>query len=305
MINNRYLNTYFNNNLESIISTNTNTKIDKNSIILDDNIDDNIDDGNNIKFFDTIIQHPYIDNINIKYDDILKCSVNKRYNVIIYRINNRHELPYVEFYLDNIHSFQSILLGYINNIYDINYEINKQIHIKKSIKKIQGVIKYNGNDYLIIQNRYETNNNYEYTNWLTIYDIIVNKHFFGEYISKHIIDFFIHNFKLSNLFISDKLVSTPIILYTYVDGKYLNYVLNNNSVMFCQNETCSYVKLRTYKKEDNVRIISFIDDINYNDNINSIENNNYIMINSYNSIDNITFPEWVFRNENKNIYCKK
>jgi len=305
MINNRHLNTYFHTDSDSFASVNTD--LEDNNTILDNCHDNNMD----INFFNNIIEHPFVDTISSDYGEILKCNVNKTFNILVYRINNTHDLPYIEFYLDNFQSFQSITLGYIDNINEMNSEINKQLQ-NKGMKKAQGIIKYNEEDYLIIQNRYYNNNNnnnnsniYQYSNWLTIYDIIKNKHYFGEYINQYIINFFIANFHLSDLFINDKLVMSPTILYTHVDIKYLNSVSNHNSIMFCQPDIIdSYVKLRTYRNEDNIRTICFIDDIVYSDNINALEYCSFIMMKTYNN-NNCNIPEWIFRNENKIIYCKK
>jgi len=290
MINNRYLNTYFNNNLESIILSNT--EIDENNIILDNNIGNVID--NDIEFLNTIIQHPFIDNLIGNYDELFKNNINKKYNLINYRINTSYKIPFVEFYLDNINTFQFI---FINNLK--NYICNKN-----STKKIQGILNYKEENFIVIRNRYNKNN-YEYKNWVTIYDIVKNKYYYEQNISTYIVDFFINNFKLSNLFMNNKLLLTPIILYTYIDEKYFNYINKHNSIMFCQNETCSYVKLTTYDKNDNIRVICFIDDIEYSKNIIDLEKNDYILLNSYNHKNNISYNEWIFKNESKNIYIVK
>ena len=55
------------------------------------------------------------------------------------------------------------------------------------VKIIEGVIE-DGELYIIVKSKIN-NSIYNYKNWLTIYDIFVNKYIFGNYISTHIINF--------------------------------------------------------------------------------------------------------------------
>jgi len=125
----------------------------------------------NDSLLDNIVQHNFIDNIALdKTESINKC------NIIIYRINCFNSHNYVEYYLNK--GFLSLNLKTKKTLDELFYIIEEKINKYISgVKKIQGSYEYNNEKYIFIQIR----RNIETYNWVNLWDILINKHYFGNY----------------------------------------------------------------------------------------------------------------------------
>jgi hypothetical protein len=236
--------------------------------------------GNSENLLDSIIQHPFIDNI-----DFNECQLLKTFYVIFYRLNKFNEFNYVEYYIND--NFLKVSLKFetkILDIYDnIVVETDKKIN---GVKRLKGIYDYNDNKYMFIQVRENNNTN----KWVNLWDIVVANHYFGKRFDNHVIDFFINNDNVSNLKMNKQILLKPNILYCHIDEKYLSYVDKHNSIQYCQDD--SLIKLHRFNKNDNVRVICFMnfDKFNsYGSNNENLKKNGFI-------IDKIN-KCWIFQNE--------
>lgn len=236
-----------------------------------------------LSFLDTIIQHPFIENININLDIIYNCR--EKIHLILYKFNEYNGNYVVEFYINKDLPF--ILL--MKND-DLTKKINDTVKHIDGLKRVTGNIKYENTNYLFVQVR----NNNDYINWLTIGDITVNKHYFGDNLDENITNFFIEYMELSTLKFKRKYCIKPQILYCNISDEYINYIRKTHSIQYCQRENTPLIKLNLYNKNDNIRVLSFIKDREYSTNIDDLYNTDYIIM------DNIN-PVWIFKNE-KNIF---
>jgi hypothetical protein len=218
---------------------------------------------------DSLLYHPFIEEL----DDEL--SNEKNTYLIIYRINKHNEFNYIEYYLNNINC-KGITSVIIENLKCIN-----------GIKRIKGYVKIGNQNFTIVQIR----ENKKMENWVTIWDIIINKHYYGEKIDEKCILFFLNYNKLDDLYIKDKICKKPIILYCYVNDKYKNYVNKNKTIQYCQNENNILINLSEFEEGDNVRNICFLDDKEMS---NDLLENDYIIERKGENY------KWVIKND-KNI----
>jgi hypothetical protein len=236
--------------------------------------------GNSENLLDSIIQHPFIDNI-----DFNECQLLKTFYVIFYRLNKFNEFNYVEYYInDNFLKVSLKVETKILDIYDnIVVETDKKIN---GVKRLKGIYDYNDNKYMFIQVRENTNTNL----WLNLWDIIVSNHYFGKQINSNIIDFFINNNTISNLKVNNQIIMKPTVLYCQIDDKYLSYVDKHNSIQYCQDD--SLIKLTKFNKNENVRIICFMnfDKFDITDSNNENLQKNGFVIDKINKC-------WIFQNE--------
>jgi hypothetical protein len=232
-----------------------------------DDSDDSDDIHSNVnnELFDSILRHPYIERMNGNEYGNNELNINNgnalKY-LIIYRINIYNEVnPVVEFYILND------FLSTTSNITEFtNHELS---------------IQFKENNYSIIQVR----NNTDTSNWLNVWDILVNKHYFGNKICEHVIDFFYSHSDIE-----------PITLYTSVEEKYYEYIKKTKSIQYCQSNKESLIYLRNFKENDNIRTICFIHDRDIDDSLHTIEHNDYIIYKNNNKE-----TEWIFKNDNKMI----
>ena len=112
----------------------------------------------NINIDDTLVNHYYIDELN---HDLNEKEITK---LILYRIKSYNNFNYIEYYLHIIKCLENK---------ETILENLKHINGRKSIK---GNIKTENQKYTIIQVR--GNDNFE--NWVTLWDILINKHYYGE-----------------------------------------------------------------------------------------------------------------------------
>lgn len=250
--------------------------------------DSDTDDSNgyttiNKDVFSSILRHPYIEHIkeNDKID-IYKTNNERKYWVI-YRLKTYNEVNHVvEFYVLN--DFLSSTTNTDN--------VDSELQSIYGDKRIKGNILFKGNRYSFVQVR----NNTDTSNWLNIWDILVNKHYFGNKICDNVIDFFKGCGEVSNLMIGTTICLKPITLYTNIEERFYEYITKTKSIQYCQSETESLIHLRNFKEGDNIRTICFVDDREIGDSIHELEYNDYIVKNVVG--EEIGEIEWVFKNNN-------
>jgi hypothetical protein len=236
--------------------------------------------GTSENLLDSIIQHPFIDNIDFNESQLVK-----DFHIVFYRIKTFNEYNYIEYYINE--DFLKVSLKFKTNILDIYDNIIMETDKKiNGIKKLKGIYEYNDNKYMFIQVRENNNTNM----WVNLWDIVVANHYFGKRFDNHVIDFFINNDNISNLKMNKQILLKPNILYCHIDKKYLSYVDKHNSIQYCQDD--SLIKLHRFNKNDNVRVICFMnfDKFNsYGSNNENLKKNGFI-------IDKIN-KCWIFQNE--------
>jgi hypothetical protein len=220
--------------------------------------------------YDNILHHPYIENLNLEF--------NKRENtkLIIYRMNKINKDTFIEYYLNTI-----------NCLDDKKIILENLSHIEGT-KRIKGNIYIEGNKYTIVQIR----DNNKINNWVILWDILINKHYYGEKIDENFINFFINHYKIDDLYIKEKICKKPTVLYTLIDNKYKKYINKNNSIQYCQNERNVLIYLSEFTEGDNVRNICFVEDIEID---NDLANKNYIIERKDEKY------RWIFKNDNNII----
>lgn len=218
---------------------------------------------------DILLYHPFIDDLQ---DQLNNKELSQ---LIIYRLNKHNEFNYVEYYNTNIICFQNS---------DIILDKLKHISGKK---KVKGSIRNEIDNYTIVQIRDNKINE----NWITLWDIIINNHYYGEKIDETLYKFILKYSKLDDLFIKDIICKKPQILYCLVNEKYKNYINTHNSIQYCQNEKNLLIHLSKFKSGFNVRNICFLDDSEINE---DLLNNDYIVERKEEEY------EWIVKND-KNI----
>mgnify|MGYP003649565227 FL=1 len=238
--------------------------------------DDSIGPTNiNKDMFSSILRHPYMER--------LEENKNERNYLVIYRIKTYNELNHVvEFY---------ILNGFLSST-TITDNVDTELQSIYGDKRIKGNVLFKEKNYSFVQVR----NNTDTSNWLNIWDILVNKHYFGNNICDNVIDFFKYCGEVSNLTIGTTMCLKPITLYTNIEERYCEYITKTKSIQYCQSETESLIHLRNFKEDDNIRTICFVDDREINDSIHELEYNDYIVKNVMG--EEIGEIEWVFKNNN-------
>lgn len=201
---------------------------------------------------DNLLQHPFIENLKLSLDN------KENTKIIIYRMNKINNDTFIEYYLNDIKCLDN-RKTILENLSDI-----------EGTKRIKGNTNINGSKYTIVQIR----NNNKIDNWVILWDILINKHYYGEKIDENFISFFINHYKIDDLYIKEKICKKPSILYTLIDNKYKNYINKYNSILYCQNEKSVLINLSDFTEGDNVRNICFIEDIEID---NDLINKNYMI----------------------------
>lgn len=234
-----------------------------------------------------LLQHPYIDKLPFNMDEIT--TYRDKLHLIVYRINNYNGHYVVEYHI--VDDFISISMKQSD---DPPKVVTSTLIKLQGSKRIKGHLKMEGSYYLFVQMR----DNNDTDNWMTIGDIIVNKHYFGKEINPHVIRFFVQNCEISNLtrVSLSKIYSNPIVLYTRVHDKHIEYVKKTRSIQYCQKETEPLIKLRKFKKNDNIRTICFVDDTEFSGASSKLADHNYIIMNTDEKLET-EGPIWIFKNE--------
>jgi hypothetical protein len=157
-------------------------------------------------------------------------------------------------------------------------------------KKLMGNTKFNDHQYLFVQVR---GNDSLGERWITTWDILANKHHFGEKIQQNVIDFFIHYSNVSYLILYKQICPKPISLYTMVDETYLSYIIQNQSIQYCQRDNGSLITLNNFVETDNIKAICFVNDCEFSTNHDDLIDLDGIQIKENNHVS------WIFKNENE------
>jgi hypothetical protein len=270
---------------------------------------------------DSIIQHPFMENIttNTYASLTVNSPCREKIRLIVYRINTYKENNVVEFYL--ISHFLSTDIDIGDNIATA---VNNTLQHVVGTKRLSGYVMVDNIRHVFVQVRNNrsitaslasSTSASSSTNWLTIWDIIVNKHYFGEKIDQNVVDFFTANCEISNLIINRRLCIKPIVLYSYADKSHTEYIKKHNSIQYCQRENDMLIKLNQYKNGDNIRSICFIEDAEFSDTYGGLRERDFIIMNSQKSHiagnqdqeqescdnDNDNNIRWIFKNE-RNIF---
>ena len=262
---------------------------------------------------DTVVQHPFIEHISTNtYASLTVDSpCREKINLIVYRINNYNFNNVVEFYLNPYFLSTDIDIGD-----NIATAVNNTLHHVVGTKRLSGYIMVGNIRHVFVQVRNNRSSSSasapSSSNWLTIWDIIVNKHYFGEKIDQNVIDFFTANCEISNLILNGRLCIKPIVLYSYADKSHTKYIEKHNSIQYCQRENDILIKLNQYKSGDNIRTICFIEDAEFSDTYGGLRERDFIIMNSQKSMTNGNQEQepsdndndnikWIFKNE-RNIF---
>ena len=295
-----------NNSEESNVGAESNELVDDKPVMYDIHYkNDSIVRSGNI--LDTIVQHPFMEKISTNtYDSLTVDSpCREKIHLIVYRINTYNANNVVEFYLKSHFLSTDIDIGD-----NIAAAVNNTLHHITGTKRLSGYIMIGNIRHVFVQVRNNRSSSAPSSNWLTIWDIIVNKHYFGEKIDQNVIDFFTANCEISNLLINRRLCIKPIVLYSYADKSHTEYIKKHNSIQYCQRENDILIKLNQYKSGDNIRSICFIEDAEFSDTYGGLRERDFIIMNSQKSPisgnqdqepsdnDNI---KWVFKNE-RNLF---
>lgn len=260
-----------------------------------------INKSDNIQILNTILRHPYMEKVDIdlKIDLGVHHGISNNYKnyLVIYRLNTYNTINHVaEFYI--LGTFLSVsrkesddVLSHNNGDFAIT-GINTILHHVPGDKRIKGTTMFKDNNYTFIQVR----NNKDTSNWLNIWDIVVNKHYFGERIDDLVIDFFKNNNDLTNLMLNQTICLKPIVLYSYVDERYHEYIKKNRSIQYCQNKIDSLIKLHHFNENDNVRTLCFIEDRDFSNTSHELICNHYII--KRETHDTQERVEWIFKSDN-------
>ena len=264
---------------------------------------------------DTIVQHPFMEKFSINtYDSLTVDSpCREKIYLIVYRINTYNTNNVVEFYLKSHFLSTDIDIGD-----NIATAVNNTLHHVTGTKRLSGYVMVGNIRHVFVQVRNNRSSSSasapSSSNWLTIWDIIVNKHYFGEKIDQNVIDFFTANCEISNLILNGRLCVKPIVLYSYADKSHTEYIKKHNSIQYCQRENDMLIKLNQYKSGDNIRSICFIEDTEFSDTYGDLRTRDFIIMNSQKSLTNGNQDQeqessdndndnikWIFKNE-RNIF---
>ena len=239
---------------------------------------------------DTIIQHPFMERLILKLDDLYKCR--EKIHIIPYKTSKCNKYGnnncFIEFYIN--HDFFSIELMSTNN--NVCKMVDNLLEKLPGRKKMVGNMKFNGHEHVFVQVRDNIGVN---ERWVNEWDILGNKHYFGKKFHKNVIDFFTYNSTISDLTLHKQICDKPISLYTYIDESYIPYVNQNQSIQYCQRKNEPLIILNKYVENDNIRIVCFVEDCDFSTKNNELKLSDYIQIKK----DKQT--GWVFKNENKMV----
>lgn len=233
----------------------------------------------NTCLLNSIVQHPFIDDLSVNLD---KISFGKhKLILILYRINKHIESSYVEYYLPNGNFLLPILSGNENLLDDLK----KTIGDLPGAKRIKGTMFVNDQCYIFVQVR----NNKLPNDWLVSWDILANKHVFGENITKTTSDMFLKLHKCDDLYLNNQICIKPIVLYCNTEERYRSYVDKHKTIQYCTTEGGPLISLHGYQTNDNVRNICFVGYNEITTNLSSLHDHPYI------TLLNESITNWIFR----------
>jgi hypothetical protein len=155
-----------------------------------------------------------------------------------------------------------------------------------------GSVTFKNKHFILVQVR-NSNMNFYNNNWVTIWDLVVNRHVFGDSFNEEVVEFFTHHSTLSDLILQKKISSKPVALYCNIHTNYLQYVLTYQTAQYCQNDDSPLFNLTEYQHDTNVRVLCFIEDTVSNNNKQTLVGKDYIQTNVDKTVS------WIFKNEKR------
>lgn len=239
----------------------------------------NANEAVDLCMLNSIVQHPFIDDLSINLD---KISFGKHNLILIlYRINKHIKSSYVEYYLPN-GKFISPILSSNENLID---DLKKTICDVSGAKRIKGTLFINDQCYIFIQVR----NNKLPTDWLVSWDILANKHVFGENINQTTCELFLKLHRCDDLYLNNHICIKPIVLYCSIEERYRRYINKHNTIQYCMVDGGPLITLHSYQPSDNVRNICFVGDTDNTTNLSDLHKQPYI------TSRNESITNWIFR----------
>jgi len=237
---------------------------------------------------DMIVQHPFMERLELQMDVLHNCR--EKIRIIPYKITKHSLIDNVEYFVEYSINDDFLSTNFNSKSNLINDIVDDMLVNLSGKKKMIGYVKFKGHIYLFVQVR--DNNGIE-GRWITNWDILVNKHCFGEKIQQNVIDFFIHHSNVSDLIYRKQRCSKPMVLYTRIDPTYIEYINRHQSIQYCQMKKEPLITLNHYLENDNIRTICFVEDCDFSTNNRELIAQDSIQIKQDNQI------LWLFKNENE------
>lgn len=237
---------------------------------------------------DAIVQHPFMERLELQEDDLHNCR--EKIYIIPYKITKYSTESKTEYFVEYHIPDEFLSTTTIPNSNCLDTLVDDTLTNMSGKKKLMGNTKFNDHQYLFVQVR---GNDSLGERWITTWDILANKHHFGEKIQQNVIDFFIHYSTVSDLILYKQICPKPISLYTMVDETYLSYIIQNQSIQYCQRDNGSLITLNNFVETDNIKAICFVNDCEFSTNHDDLINLDGIQIKENNHVS------WIFKNENE------
>ncbi len=233
--------------------------------------------------------HPFINNLPMR--DIKE----KTFFLILYRLNFLNNIPFIEFYFKD-YCFQEIK---IKN----EMELFESIHVNGK-KSIMGFLDFQEREFIFVQ--LKNNRKYDENNWVVLYDILINKGRFCKKFESFVIDFFLHNHKVSDIYLDKKLSIAPCVYYTRIESSFLCFLKKTNILTYYNKKP--FIELYPYFDNSNICCLCFHEDTLCNS-----TNSNLILKNALFNVNNnlsAVFikeknPYLIFKNQTNIIFFIK
>jgi hypothetical protein len=237
---------------------------------------------------DTIVQHPFMERLKLREDDLHNCR--EKIYIIPYKTTKHSNEIKTEYFTEYHIPGEILSTTTIPNSNCLDTLVDDKLTNLSGRKKLMGNTKFNGHQYLFVQVR---DNDGFGEHWITKWDILANRHHFGEKIQQIVIDFFIHHSTVSDLILHKQICSKPISLYTMVDETYLYFIIKNQSIQYCQRDKGPLITLNKFTETDNIKAICFVEDCVFSTNNRDLIDMGSIQIKENNK------ASWIFKNENE------
>lgn len=228
-------------------------------------INENLLDTNPLQNKDLIIEDYEINNRDkidlFHYPFLNKCcddiNYQKKYNLIIYNITSCEKNKFTQF----LFNFQDNQLNFLQSNYYDRSQLQDNLNLTGIC--VRGKIAFKNKEYLFIQCK-QLNNSLN-SIWATKYDIIFNKKIFHLNFNYEVVDFFLANNTIDNLFYNNKLTKQPVILYNLCDKQEKKIIVKFKKRYLTKYLLCynlSNISLPLKNNELLVRYICFLNNKN-------------------------------------------
>ena len=233
-----------------------------------------------------------------------KLSINQRkektFILILYRLNFLNNKPFVEFYLNDV-CFQKV-----------NYKNEDDLFEKINVngkKNVMGTLNFQNRDFIFVQLK---NNKTQNENWVVLYDVIINKGKFCKKFDPFVIEFFLQNHKIADIYLENKLCIAPCVYYMNIDNSSVLSFIKRTNLLLYSNKS-PFLELYPYSEKNNICCLCFHDDNIYNSSCNSeYFKKELFSINEYDKKENSSAifikddtPRWIFKNQTDILFFIK